>query len=112
MPDEAFDFIHGRALGGSIADWPRFYSQVFEHLKPGGWIEMQEYEAWIRSDDDTINQAKWIVEWQEQLDKASIQFGKRLNVAELQKQHMIDAGFVDVRDDIYKVCAGSVDQSA
>src|SRR5436305_513470 len=35
--DEAFDFIHGRALGGSIADWGRFHRQVYAHLKPGGW---------------------------------------------------------------------------
>jgi trans-aconitate methyltransferase len=110
-PDEAFDLIHGRALGGSIADWTRFYQQVYAHLKPGGWIEMQEYEAWIRSDDDTINQGgKWVSEWQRLVDEASIKFGKRFNVAEMQKQYLIDAGFVDVQEDIYKVCASSVDE--
>jgi SAM-dependent methyltransferase len=49
---EAFDYIHGRGLGGSIGDWPRLYSEVYKHLKPGGWLEMQEYEAWVKSDDD------------------------------------------------------------
>jgi trans-aconitate methyltransferase len=110
-PDEAFDYIHGRGLGGSIADWARFYRQVYANLKPGGWIEMQEYEAWVKSDDDTIYQTgKWVSEWQQRMDEASIKFGKRLNVAEMQKQYLIDAGFVDVQDDIYKVCVGSVDQ--
>jgi dGTP triphosphohydrolase len=71
---------------------------------------MQEYEILIKSDDDTINEAKWILEWQKLLDEASIKFGKRLNVAEMQKQYMIDAGFVDVQDDIYKVCADLVDR--
>lgn len=70
---------------------------------------MQEYEVRIKSDDDTINDAKWIVEWQQLLNEASVKFGKKLNVAEMQKQYMIDAGFVDVHDDIYKVCAGLVD---
>lgn len=108
-PDEAFDFIHGRGLGGSIGDWARFYRQAYAHLKPGAWIEMQEYEAWIKSDDDTMNQSgKWVTEWQQLLDEASIRFGKRFNVAEFQKQNLIDAGFVDVQDDIYKVSAASV----
>ena len=35
-------------------------------------------------------------------------FGKILNVAEMHKQRIIDAGFVDVRDDVYKVCAASI----
>jgi len=34
--DEHFDFIHGRGLSGGIADWPRFYGQVYQNLKPGG----------------------------------------------------------------------------
>jgi trans-aconitate methyltransferase len=110
-PDEAFDFIHGRALGGSIADWPYFYRQAYTHLKPGGWIEMQEYEAWVKSDDDSMDRnGKSILEVQQLVDEASIKFGKRFNVAELQKQYLIDAGFIDVHDDIYKVCASSVDQ--
>ena len=67
---------------------------------------MQEYEVQIKSDDNTINDAKWIVEWQQLLNEASVKFGKKLIVAEMQKQYMIDAGFVDVHDDIYKVCAG------
>jgi uncharacterized UPF0146 family protein len=79
-------------------------------LKPGGWVEIQEYEVQIKSDDDTINDAKWIVEWQKLLNEASVKFGKKLNVAEMQKQYMIDAGFVDVHDDIYKVCASLVDR--
>jgi hypothetical protein len=90
--DEAFDFIHGRALGGSIADWARFYCQVYTHLKSGGWIEMQEYEAWVKSDDDSINQnGKSVLEGQRLVNEASIKFGKRFNVAELQKQYLIDA---------------------
>ncbi len=103
--NEAFDFIHRRGLGGSVADWRRFFEQVHTHLKPGGWWEIQDYECWIFSDDDTLNETgKATKQWVELLDEASIKFGKRLNVASQHKQRMIDAGFVDVQDDIYKVC--------
>jgi len=62
-PSEAFDFIHGRGLAGGIKDWDRLYRQAYKHLKPGGWIEMQEYEAWIRSDDGTIDNATYVKQW-------------------------------------------------
>lgn len=102
-PEEHFDFIHGRGLGGAIADWPKLYGQVHENLRPGGWLEMQEYETVIRSDDDSMNCATWTTEWVQQLETASRKFGKRMNVAHLQRKWIEDAGFVNVHDDIFKV---------
>ena len=102
-PDEAFDFIHGRGMGGSIQDWPKFYEQAYTHLKPGGWIESQEYETWVSSDDGTIEDCPYVKQWQVVVNDSAEKFGKRMLVAGEQKQHMIDAGFSDVRDDVYKV---------
>lgn len=101
--DEKFDYIHGRALSGTSADWPRFYQQVMENLKPGGWLEMQEYDAWIFSDDDSCERAPWTMEWVDKLDAASKMYGKQINVARFQKQWIIDAGFEDVEERIYRV---------
>jgi trans-aconitate methyltransferase len=101
---EAFDFIHGKALSGSIEDWGRLYRQVYDHLKPGAWVEMQEYEGVVASDDDPeLKNAPSLDYWQRLVDEATTIIGKKLDVAGSQKQHMIDAGFIDVRDDIYKV---------
>ena len=100
---EAFDFIHGRGMAGSIRDWPKLYEQIYKNLKPGGYLEMQEYETWVRSDDGTLENAKFIIEWQEKIDEASKAFGKQMNVAGLQKGYIQDAGFEDVTEDIYKV---------
>ena len=100
---EAFDFIHGRALSGTSADWPKFYRQIYTHLKPDGWVEMQEYDAWIFSDDDSCDRALWTMEWVRRLDHASQSFNKQINVAQYQKQWMIDAGFVDVKEEVRRV---------
>ena len=100
---EKFDYIHGRALSGTSSDWSRFYQRVRQHLKPGGWVEMQEYDAWIFSDDDSCERAPWTMEWVEKLDGASRKFGKQINVAKYQKQWMIDAGFEDVKEQIHRV---------
>lgn len=100
---DMYDFIHGRDLGGSVSDWAKLYAQAFRCVKPGGWIEMQEFEVWIKSDDDTLKKAPSLIRLQELIDEASTKLGKQMNVANEQKQKVIDAGFEDVTDDVYKV---------
>lgn len=100
---ERFDFIHGRALCGGIADWPRFYAQAYQNLKPGGWMEMQDHECWINSDDGGMDRAPACSEWIREVDRASEMFGKRLNIAHLHRQWMLDAGFEQVSEIVKKV---------
>jgi len=104
-PDEAFDYIHARSLGGGIGDWPRLLRQAFTHLKPGGWFEAQEFETWVLSDDESHHRAEAIMDWQDRLTEASHQFGKPMNVAPLIENWMITEGFENVSDDRYKVLA-------
>lgn len=104
--DQNFDYIHGRGICGSVADWPKFFAQAYQNMKPGGWLEMQEYQTWIFSDDDTIDRAPWVREWNTGVDEASIKFGKRFRTAQQHKQWMQEAGFIDVREEIYKAPIG------
>ncbi|ELR10711.1 hypothetical protein GMDG_04969 [Pseudogymnoascus destructans 20631-21] len=107
QPGQEFDFIHGRGLCGSIRDWDRLYRQIYQHLKPGGWLEMQEYEAWVKSDDDPeLLNAPAVLQWQQLVDEATVKFGKKLNMADTIKQRFINAGFEDVREDVYQVPIG------
>ncbi|KAJ5690522.1 hypothetical protein N7462_004914 [Penicillium macrosclerotiorum] len=105
-PTEPFDYIHARSMGGGIGDWPRLLRQSFQHLKPGGWFEAQEFEAIVLSDDGTHERATSIMEWQTKLNQASKQFGKPMNVAPVVSQWMREQGFVNVSDDIYKCPVG------
>ncbi|EEP78003.1 hypothetical protein UREG_02852 [Uncinocarpus reesii 1704] len=107
QPGEEFDYIHGRAMGGSISNWDQLYHQVFYNLKPGGWVEMQEYETAVYSEDNSLDNAPLIKKFQQVGDEASARFGKRLNVATSYKQQLIDAGFINVQDDVYKVPIGT-----
>ncbi|EHY58372.1 Methyltransferase pytC [Exophiala dermatitidis] len=97
-----FDFIHGRALCGGIADWPKFYAQAYDNLQPGGWMEMQDHECWLNSDDGGMERAPACSEWIREVDRASTMFGKRLNIAHQHRQWMIDAGFQNVSEIIRK----------
>ncbi|EED22085.1 conserved hypothetical protein [Talaromyces stipitatus ATCC 10500] len=98
---QQFDLIHTRTICGAIRDWPRFHRQAFDHVKPGGWFEMQENDAWFQRDDGSC--PEWTQMFLEKLDEASILSGRRLNVARDQKQYMIDAGFINVHDVIFRL---------
>ena len=36
----SFDFIHARMLNPGAQDWPSVLQKCWEHLEPGGWLEL------------------------------------------------------------------------
>lgn len=103
-PDQAFDFIHGRAIGGSISDFEMLYRRIYDNMNPGGWVEVQEYQAAFYSDDDpSLSKAPNCEKWAGLCNHASEKVGRIFAIAQEQKQKLIEAGFEDVHDDAYKV---------
>jgi hypothetical protein len=99
-----FDFIHWRSLCGSTGNWIKLYTQAFRNLKAGAWLEVQEYDAWVYSDDDKgLEKAPCTKAWCETIEKMSTQFGKPLNVGRFHKRWMQEVGFEDVREEVVKV---------
>ncbi|KAI5455628.1 S-adenosyl-L-methionine-dependent methyltransferase [Mariannaea sp. PMI_226] len=47
---ESIDFVHIRALYGSISDWNKLYDQAYKTMTPGGWIEDFEMNITLYSD--------------------------------------------------------------
>lgn len=104
---DQFDYIHGRAMGGVIADWSKFHAECFKHLKPGGWLEFQDYEGHFSCDDKTMKDNSWMVQWTEEMGKGATKFGKDYNVIGKQRRLMIDAGLINIRSQVMKVPVGA-----
>ncbi|KZL86409.1 umta protein, partial [Colletotrichum incanum] len=90
-PPNYFDYIHVRHLEACVSDWPRLYSQAFEHLKPGGYIESQRFGNDLPKDHIYRRWAKIIFEATDKLGKTAKQ----------TRDHGIanglrEAGFIDV----------------
>ncbi|KAI9784702.1 MAG: hypothetical protein M1816_000767 [Peltula sp. TS41687] len=98
-----FDFIHLRTMGGAIKDIPKLLRQAFKHLNPGGWLEWQEYETVVQSDDNSYPPDCAMARWIENLNKAAVKFGKEMNIAPKIKSLVEDAGFDNVSDKTFKV---------
>ncbi|KAM6524610.1 hypothetical protein FALCPG4_010219 [Fusarium falciforme] len=97
-----FDFIYGRMLVGSIGDWPKFFKQSFDNLNPGGWIECQDITFPAECDDGTLKKGSYIDQWSSLMIEATNVFGRGAQSAKKYKQQMIDAGFVNVTEVIYR----------
>ncbi|KAL1962671.1 hypothetical protein VTN77DRAFT_9305 [Rasamsonia byssochlamydoides] len=101
-----FDFIHGRELEGCVADEDRLFSEAFEHLKSGGYFEFDGAYCRFFSDDDSVDKAENLELWSVEGRAAGEKFGKSFMNAPLWKEKMEKAGFVDVKESVFKVPIG------
>jgi len=107
-----FDFIHTQLINGFAvrdAGWEEFYRECYSNLRPGGWVESQEFDLKFRSDDGSIPEPsavqKWLLAWNEGAGG-----GFRTNGAKLAAA-MAKAGFVDVAVKKFKLPVGVWDKS-
>ncbi|EGU76899.1 hypothetical protein FOXB_12587 [Fusarium oxysporum f. sp. conglutinans Fo5176] len=97
-----FDFIFARMMTGSIGDFPKFFTQSFKALSPGGWVECQDITFPAQCDDGTLKKDSYIDQWSSLMIEATNKFGRTAESAKFYKQQMIDAGFVNVTEVVYK----------
>jgi SAM-dependent methyltransferase len=95
---QKFDLVHTRVMNDtSLKDWSHFYREAFKVLKPGGWVESQEFSYRLYSDDNTIPKDSsvmyWEALWTEGVQKQGLQ--GHCNPDLVYKQ-MQDAGFINI----------------
>lgn len=77
--------------------------KAFQHLAPGGYLELEASSARVTSDDGTHEKATNIEFYLETLHKGAAQFGKPLCIAPEWRKKFEDTGFVDVQEKVLKV---------
>ena len=97
-----FDFVHARMMAGSFKDYPAFFKKCFANVRPGGYLEMQDIQYTIRSDDDTVTPSTPLLKWGELMIQAYRKLGHVAESAISYKQQMEEAGFVDVVEVVHK----------
>ncbi|KAK2054413.1 methyltransferase domain-containing protein [Colletotrichum caudatum] len=97
-----FNFIFGRMLTGSIADWPRFIQQSYEFLEPGGWIELSDILLDLQSDDGTVGPDCAAQTWARHMLEAAAIWKRPLDSCKFYKEQLAEAGFVNITEKIYK----------
>ena len=91
-----FDFIHARMMIAAFTDWPNFFRQAYDSLKPGGWMEMQDTCFPMLSDDGTLAPGGALHTWNQLMVRGGEIAGREITVSARYKQWMLETGFVDV----------------
>ncbi|KAI9740853.1 MAG: hypothetical protein M1818_004458 [Claussenomyces sp. TS43310] len=107
-PANHFDFVHARFCAQAFKDFPRLLSRAYEHLKPGGWVEFQDMVHLAHCDDGSLDEERYchMLKWLALLDEGLQRFGVHLNGCCQHEQRMINAGFINVEQRIFKVPIG------
>ncbi|OLN81082.1 Trans-aconitate 2-methyltransferase 12 [Colletotrichum chlorophyti] len=93
---QPFDYIHSRMMTGSVNDWKIYLEKCFNHLKPGGYIELQEIDLFPRSDDGTYREDSALAKAVKLVYDASVIFGRPYQEVPSLVNDLKEVGFIDV----------------
>ncbi|KAL2760018.1 hypothetical protein ACRALDRAFT_1079087 [Sodiomyces alcalophilus JCM 7366] len=72
------------------------------NLAPGGWIELLDAMYPMQADDDSCPPTKACWRWGDYMNQAAKKLGRSLDSAEENKTKLVEAGFVNVTEAVYK----------
>ncbi|KAL8416971.1 hypothetical protein RB596_007192 [Gaeumannomyces avenae] len=107
-PPNHFDYVHFRHTVMAIKNWRRVLEQAFHHIRPGGWIEIQEFTHYPCSSNNTMLQDNPLAQFFLLLDRGLGMMG----IDFLQPPRQLadkarDCGFVNVTEKVLQVPIGT-----
>ncbi|KAK5660696.1 hypothetical protein OQA88_12060 [Cercophora sp. LCS_1] len=108
-PRNYFDYIHSRHTVMAIKDWPKLMRRSLEHLRPGGWFEMQEVFHHPISINNTMGPDHPVSQYwsliNEGLTALGVQFHAVAN--ERMKMMMQECGYINVQEKVLTIPIGT-----
>jgi hypothetical protein len=90
----------------AIRDWDRLIQQAFDHLKPGGFLELAQAVPDPSSDDNTLPPNSAYCKITEIFYEIGDKFGSLGHAPKYFRTKMEAAGFVDVQEHRFKIPSG------
>lgn len=94
-----FDYVHLRLAVSCFDDHRTVIRKSFDSIKPGGWIELMDPVFQTLCDDNTL-QGTHLLRLNRIMIEAGLAIGRDLQKPLNYKQWLIDAGFVDVVEEV------------
>lgn len=93
--EDDFDLIHLRNMSGAFEDWDHIFAETLTHLKPGGWIEVLDFDEHkgmlSRFDPDSD-----LVKFFHAIGEATAMSGRPRTVNHMEPERLVVAGFEEV----------------
>jgi hypothetical protein len=101
-----FDFIHSRYLAGSICNWPQLMAQAFKSVRPGGWVEFQDFDMQFYSTDDTFVPGCALNIWTDEVVAGLKNLGREPEPGPKLEQWVQEAGFENINHQVLPIPLG------
>ncbi|KIW91499.1 uncharacterized protein Z519_07465 [Cladophialophora bantiana CBS 173.52] len=107
----SFDFIFGRELLLSIRDWPRLIKQAYDHLKPGGYLELSMTHSRTCCADGSLDlKTSYLAESANLMFDIGEKMCTPLDAQEHWRDQFLEAGFEEIQEHIFKIPIGPWEQ--
>ncbi|KAI9735242.1 MAG: hypothetical protein M1834_001832, partial [Cirrosporium novae-zelandiae] len=103
--DDSLDIVHSRAITAGMANWKRLIEQSYQKLKPGGWVELEEFHFPFELFDKESDKHSPMIEWSQKMAAGLARLGI-LSETDILEKHLEAAGFVDIHKDLIKAGMG------
>lgn len=94
-----FDYVHLRLAVSCFDDHRTVIRKSFDNMKPGGWIELMDPVFQTLCDDNTL-EGTHLLRLNRTMIEAGLAIGRDLQKPLNYKQWLLDAGFVDVVEEV------------
>ncbi|ORY02669.1 S-adenosyl-L-methionine-dependent methyltransferase [Clohesyomyces aquaticus] len=92
-----FDFIHARYLACSIRDWPKLMRQAYKFTKPGGWVELHDFDTtFYTSSKGDFKSDNILNDWADNIRSSVKKIGIEPDPGPQLESYLKNAGFTDV----------------
>ncbi|KAK3345792.1 S-adenosyl-L-methionine-dependent methyltransferase [Lasiosphaeria hispida] len=106
LAGDRFDFVHLRNVVPILKSPVAVLKNIFTNLKPGGWVELQDVDGKVHTDDASIPLNWPLSRFCDLMAQCFAAFGTDANAAERGRAYMEEAGFVNVRHHAIKLPYG------
>ncbi|KAI1636968.1 S-adenosyl-L-methionine-dependent methyltransferase [Biscogniauxia mediterranea] len=105
--DNDYDFIHMRESCAYMRSTPTVIENAFHHLRPGGWLEIQEFHWEAVSENGTVMQDNPVNAYLREMYAYGLSEGREIPIVPKLGELMRQAGFVNIQKRMFKVPYGS-----
>ncbi|KAK5046726.1 hypothetical protein LTR84_007487 [Exophiala bonariae] len=102
-----FDYIHCRYMAGSVKNWPRLVEQAFQHTKPGGWVEFQDFEMRWYTNSGVFKPGSPLDQWCTEIIEGVKSIGMEPEPGPKLEGWVRDAGFTKIKHQLFAIPTGT-----
>lgn len=95
---QRFDYIHTRTVLLGIKNWDKMIEQAFSSLRPGGWVEFQEFHIPIGCDDGSAGPDSAVTRWSNGIHEALKNLGINSMATSNFRQLLEKHGFQSIEE--------------